>query len=496
MNLNMSMIRSYLARYDTESNIQDDERSIHGMRFLSSGRGQSSREYVYIGQAGDYLKDPEYADALILANGKNHILCRGSDYEELLNDVLSAFDYFNALDEKLMKAAATGRPLAEMLERLGEVLRKPLLVFGIDGTLLAGCRLNELANAKLRKSIKQQGSLGAELIGGYFTDKTGVVQHDLSDFAQATYDPDGEIAISRYLNHNDERIGFIMCFPHDESLIELAVSIEEAFAPYLAQAAEFTGALSPYQSQHLALADLVNGKPIAEKTRERLIETVGYDKNYYLICVKSLAVRNRTQRLLLATEVEKSPAMCLSCEIEDAVAFLSSEGAVEELVSQIARRFDVKSAAIGISMPMADVAQTPTAWRQALFSCDSSTEPGVRYCRDLALPFLMRTLMNEPTTPDLLHPALSTLAAYDADTHSDLLATIVSYVASGCSQAECSRQLHIHLNTLKYRLKRICELTGIDFKDQDELFYLRLSVALLPDDATQAAREPRLQAER
>lgn len=287
-----------------------------------------------------------------------------------------------------------------------------------------------------------------------------------------------------------------MCFPHDESLIELAVSIEEAFAPYLAQAAEFTGALSPYQSQHLALADLVNGKPIAETTRERLIETVGYDKNYYLICVKSLAIRNRTQRLLLATEVEKSPAMCLSCEIEDAVAFLSSEGAVEELVSQIARRFDVKSAAIGISMPMADVAQAPTAWRQALFSCDSSTEPGVRYCRDLALPFLMRTLMNEPATPDLLHPALSTLAAYDADTHSDLLATIVSYVASGCSQAECSRQLHIHLNTLKYRLKRICELTGIDFKDQDELFYLRLSVALLPDDATQAACEPRLQVER
>ena len=139
------------------------------------------------------------------------------------------------------------------------------------------------------------------------------------------------------------------------------------------------------------------------------------------------------------------------------------------------------------------VAQAPTAWRQALFSCDSSAEPGVRYCRDLALPFLMRTLMNEPATPDLLHPALSTLAAYDADTHSDLLATIVSYVASGCSQAECSRQLHIHLNTLKYRLKRICELTGIDFKDQDELFYLRLSVALLPDDATQAAREPRLQ---
>ena len=496
MKLSISMIESYLSHHDTESSIQDDERSIHGMRFLSSTQAQSSREDVYIGQARDYLKDPEYADALILASGRSHIVGRGSDYEALLNDVLAACEYFNAVDEKLMKAAATGRPLAEMIESLGEVLRKPLMVFGIDGTLLAGFRLNELANAKLRSNIEQQGSLGANLIGGYFTDKAGAVQHDLSNFAQATYDPDGEIAISRYLNHGDERIGFIMCFPHDESHIELAVSIEEAFAPYLAQAAEFTGTLSPYQSRHLALADLVAGKPIAEKTRDHLINAIGYAKSFYLICVKSLAIRNRTQRLLLATEVEKSPAICLSCEIEDAVAFLSSEGAVEELVSQIARRFDVKSAAIGVSMPISDVTQAPAAWRQALFSCESSTEPGVRYCRDLALPFLLRTLMNEPATPDLLHPALSTLAAYDADTRSDLLATIVSYVASGCSQVECARQLHVHLNTLKYRLKRICELTGIDFKDQDELFYLRLSVALLPDDATQAAREPRLQAER
>ena len=478
MKLSMSMIESYLAHHNTESNLQDNERTIHGMRFLSSGQQRSSREYVYIGQARDYLKDPEYADALILASGKSHIVCRGSDYEELLNDVLSAFDYFNEIEQRLMKAAALGSPLDEMLEATDPTLREPFMVFGIDGTLLAATRLDRLSNAQLRRNLEQRGSLGAELIGGYFTDKAGAVQHDLTDFARATYGPDGEVAVSRYLSQDGERTGFIMCFPHDEAKIGLAMSIEEAFAPYLAQAGEFTDALSPYQSQHLALSDLIGGKEITHEAHERLADAVGRAQGYYLVCAQSLAIRNRTQRLLLATEIEKSPTSCLACEVGDAVAFLVNENALSGLVNQIVRRFDAKSAAIGISMPIASIVRAPVAWRQARFSSESAADPGVRYCRDLALPFLLETLRNEPATADLLHPALAALSTYDEGARSDLPQTLRTYVATGCNQAECARRLHVHLNTLKYRLRRIEELTGLDLKDQDDLFYLRLSIEL------------------
>ena len=478
MNLSMSLIRSYLSQHNAESNIQDDERSIHGMRFLSSARGRSSREYVYIGQAGDYLKDPEYADALILANGRNHIVFKGSDYEELLNDVLSAFDYYNALDQKLMQAATLGRSLADMLEMIGEVIRVPFLVFGIDGSFLAGLHVDALPSADLRESIEESGSLGAEVIGGYFTNENGTVQHDLTARARATYGADGEVAVSRYLIQEDERIGFVMCFPIATSGVGLAVSIEEAFAGYLAQAREFTDALSPHQSQHRALTELIAGKQVADESLTRLTSTIGGDHGFYLACVKSLAIRNRTQRLLLATEIEKTSIPCVSCEVGETVAFLVAESDIGALIVEIEHRFNAKSVAIGISMPIASVRLAPTAWRQALFASEATEEPGMRYCQDLALPFLLRVLRNEPATADLLHPALSTLATYDAESKSELVKTLDTYVSTGCNQVECARQLHVHLNTLKYRLKRISEMTGLDFKDQDELFYLRLSIAL------------------
>ncbi len=478
MNISMSMIESYLGSYNTESNIQDDALTIHGMRFISEGSQRSSREYVYIGQALDYLKDTSYADALILANGKNHIVCRGSDYEELLNEVLSAFDFYNRIDGCLLKAAAAARPIAEMIDTLGETTDDPFLAFGIDGSLLAAVNLDKLPVQALRTSIDERGSLGALSIGMYFVDETGAVQHDLTDEARATYGPDGEMAVSRYFSLEGERVGFVMCFPLSKASARLAVCLESAYAPYLAQAREFTAATSPHQSQHLALASLIEGASVTDEICDKIIGAIGANADFHLVLAHSLAIRNRTQRLLLAGEIEASPTPCLSCEQGEDVAFLVTQGHLDDLIAQVQQRFDAKSVAIGVSMPMSDVRQAPRAYRQASFACEALGGAGVRYCSDLALPFFLQVLDAEPATHDLIHPALARLAAYDQETGSDMLATLNAYVNTGCNQVECARALHVHLNTLKYRLKRIVELCGIDFKDQNELFYLMLSIKL------------------
>ena len=78
----------------------------------------------------------------------------------------------------------------------------------------------------------------------------------------------------------------------------------------------------------------------------------------------------------------------------------------------------------------------------------------------------------------LLHPALGILKKYDEESETQLLETLRIYVRNSCRQSETAETMHIHLNTLKYRLRRITELTGIDFKDYDELLYIQLSLAM------------------
>lgn len=57
---------------------------------------------------------------------------------------------------------------------------------------------------------------------------------------------------------------------------------------------------------------------------------------------------------------------------------------------------------------------------------------------------------------------LRPLYAYDAEHHSDLVHTLETFLDSSGSWNRCAVELHVHVNTLRYRIRRIEELTGRD----------------------------------
>lgn len=72
----------------------------------------------------------------------------------------------------------------------------------------------------------------------------------------------------------------------------------------------------------------------------------------------------------------------------------------------------------------------------------------------------------------------------DAESNSELLLTLWSYLENDCKVGQTAEQLFIHPNTLSYRVKQIQELTTIDFTDvheKVELFSQLLILHLVPD---------------
>ena len=478
MKLSMSMIESRLIGYEVESTIDDDSRTIRGMRLISEQQVEFSREYIYIGQAAHFLEDPRYATAFILASGRNNIVCQNCDYETLLHDVLGTFDFYNEAEQRLLMAASRHAQLQEMMPIVEEMLSDPFVVFGIDGSVLASVNPEQIASQLMRQNVIEQKSLSADGIGGYFVDEAGVVHHDLTAVPLSMRDDEGFAAVSMYIYQDSEPIGFAMHFPSSRKNDVLAQAIDSVIAVHLAQSDEFTNVYSPHQSLRLALAELMGGGRVSEEAMERLAAAVGRGTGFVVVSVASLVIQNRTQRLLLANEVEESGIACVACELEEAVAFLATVENAETLIEEVARRFNSKSLALGVSMPVTGFGHLQSAYRQAVFARDSSPSAGIRHCRDLALPFLIGVLQKEPVVRDLLHPALGMLESYDAENGTDLLETLRVYVETGCSQSETAQKLYVHLNTLKYRLKRIGELTGIDYKDRESMFYIELSLRL------------------
>lgn len=66
------------------------------------------------------------------------------------------------------------------------------------------------------------------------------------------------------------------------------------------------------------------------------------------------------------------------------------------------------------------------------------------------------------------------LTAYDADHHGQLVATLSAYLDAFGDVARTAQVMHVHPNTLRYRLRRITEVSGLDLSNPDA----RLAVGL------------------
>jgi DNA-binding PucR family transcriptional regulator len=70
---------------------------------------------------------------------------------------------------------------------------------------------------------------------------------------------------------------------------------------------------------------------------------------------------------------------------------------------------------------------------------------------------------------------IGTLLTYDADRNADLVRTLTHYLDRGGNYVATAASLIVHRNTLKYRLQRIRQITGLDLSDPEVSFNLQLA---------------------
>ncbi|MFE7718525.1 PucR family transcriptional regulator [Nocardia rhizosphaerihabitans] len=95
--------------------------------------------------------------------------------------------------------------------------------------------------------------------------------------------------------------------------------------------------------------------------------------------------------------------------------------------------------------------------------------PGVYRFADLALQY---QLMLPGIGRDALGARLAPL-----DPHPEMMKTLLAYFECGLNRKQTARQLHIHPNTIDYRLRRIGELTDLDLKSVTGLWWLHSALA-------------------
>lgn len=135
---------------------------------------------------------------------------------------------------------------------------------------------------------------------------------------------------------------------------------------------------------------------------------------------------------------------------------------------------------MGMSDAVADVSQLNSAVavaRDRLASLTGSGPVLLSSASSVQSHRALLRMLGERTRASFAVEVLRPITAYDSKNGGDLVGTLRAFLDTNGAWMETARQLHLHPNTLRYRIGRIEELTGRDLSSMDDRvdFYLALA---------------------
>ncbi|MGF6950631.1 sugar diacid utilization regulator/GAF domain-containing protein [Neobacillus sp. B4I6] len=190
--------------------------------------------------------------------------------------------------------------------------------------------------------------------------------------------------------------------------------------------------------------------------------------------LKGMAVRNHDQIVVLLTFQQKvSPAY--------------AHHQVKELVSKFQQEIQIKNwgtnVSIGIGRIHSSLLKVTKSMQEAAkclqFLQSYGGKNQVISYKELGVQRLL--LQNtEEELIDFIMEVLGPLFEYDQSRKGELLPSLFAYLEHNQNAKEAAESIHVHTNTLMYRLKRIEEILSTDLSDSQQFLNIHLAVSLHP----------------
>jgi hypothetical protein len=234
-----------------------------------------------------------------------------------------------------------------------------------------------------------------------------------------------------------------------------------------------------HNAVHTLTSALLGGHPTSTMARECGIEIAD---NYHILALHipphpdqanphldpTIIARRKLRRIqaALATTTHTTTLSLLSTDGGTLLIPTTTPTDLDTLITHLSHAARVPITATTTTTPTTDI---PTATDQTHQLLDMVTRlqsiPGLYRFDDLALEYqLTRPGPGRDHLGTLLNPL---------DHHPELLTTLQTHIANNLNRQRTARLLHVHTNTVDYRLKRIAQLTGFDPTQASGLWYLR-----------------------
>ncbi len=239
------------------------------------------------------------------------------------------------------------------------------------------------------------------------------------------------------------------------------------------------------------LADLLkNPANHSNQVRERLI-SLGYNmkEDFYILAIPSNSHHSVNIGLeIIVAQVRNIITGSIYVIYEDSIVFLISKerykGFSEFELRELEKFLSSNKLKAGISNFFSHLENAARFYHQALQAVDIGMRlektDSIFYYQDYYIYHLLEN--NEKIDSEIrffIHPGLMSLYQYDREKETDFLFTLKEYLVHPGQPAIVSANLHIHKNTLLYRMNKIKEITHCNFDEGNDYMNFALSFCIM-----------------
>ncbi len=470
MKISMWMIAEKLEKYQPKCAIVDGAAYMTGVRFISSEADAGfDRQYLYLSLDNDI-------ESAILCNGPDMMILQGRDTNEIMNDLLGVFDFYNTWEKNLWEASAR-KSFQQIIDLADAVLENPMMVADNDSNVLAmsSAFLEEDINDYWIESRLTRRLPAAVLASPLYTPDGKPASW--SDQPNIYIMPDGTKTIGTFLRVNGELIAGFGLWEHKRPIRPSDVELVHVIYEVLISTIDAQKQAAPVRSSAAILADLLEGVALDKDLVSKL--ELNCICPWRLIVIANPYRREPLFKRNLLRRFQEAAQQNISLTLGEYVVALVSDRDSPELVGTVLGIREKQYYQAVLSLPFEDLNFIRTRYLQILFALKHLEDrPGVYMGEQFAMGYLLDRLAQTNQAQMLSHPALEKLKQHDIQRGSELYDTLYQYLLHERSVLKGSEALHIHKNSFLYRMQRIREITGLNLEEPLERTYLLLSYLL------------------
>lgn len=511
--MTISQLRNQLTKYPPLLYQHELNSEFRTVRLLGSDTPPSHGHELYIGTAEDFIRwgIPEGGlDILCLGTVEDvhkikgfetcNILIVSPDLSvtTVLNRVLALMDTsekFAKCSDLLLRSSMLLRgdsfDLNQVMDTVYELLDNPISICSPDGTILCYKHLEDIAEQRAEHAAAPEWIPPAD---DAFKKISALVDFNADPVVLDIFEGYPTKNVVGKITKNDTTVAYFLLVEANRKIDDTDLAIFKMVCEWLS--AEFRKnsiILTPKRVMvsHF-LSDLLTGtvshteEIIARADRLQIASKPKH--GIVVVDIQEMDFRHSSPHTL-RNAIESLLPDTLSVSYNGNIVFylnwdgdLSIDTETRKQLWELEKQHRLR---VGVSFTYTKLQDTKIAYEQALAAIrlgrQFDSKRSMFHYRDYTLYHLLEQHQIKSSS-DLLSfcdPDLLALFEYDRQANNDYVYTTYVLLQCGGKQTEAANALHIHRSTMLYRMERIIELTGWDFRDMATLARLHISYAIL-----------------